>query len=824
MTPLNYLDRLASSWRGPQPKAAQRSIVNPVTHDAPASGQYAYYARAGDEYRARLAMQTSWSFSGMQSIAKAVTSSQLLIKRRAGEELEDIKNHPIEMLMRHPNSDMSREDVMHFTILSLYLKAAYWFLYPDSKGNIAELWPMPFTRVRPVPNLDPNPTSLYSSFIYTYQTGKEQPIPPDNVIYLKFPNPFDVYDSWPPLRAMMKPIITDNAQSDWNVNLIDKEKGMPAFIVAVPPEMDNDQMTQVRNDLKDNVGKRMVVRAGTINATSIQETHKEMQFLEGREFNEKEINKVLNVPDNLEDKEAYRFFINNTVWPVLQMIAGQITTQLTIPFYGPDILAEFEDIRPQDKSMAVQESVQYDPQRSFNQARAERSEPPLPKVVIPDHVEGFAGQSLYDDVPIQLVDTILPLVLKGKPEPTPPQLEGFQGVPSMAGSAGADHAQQQEEAQANPDQQTTQQETDAEQPTDATKAGNDVYIPAEFAKELYEALKTGKSIRGRTLLLRPEDVMSIEEVAGQRGIQPSTKAYIWQSWQDIAVKRLKAGKSPGHVYLRNDITDLDSFSIAAILGHCYTKASIKAVFDHIGDYISLKATIPLRGDSVPQEQLDLEDDFSPDMQEWLAGQAQRIGNRGGQEPDKDFWDNETKLLAAFLIGYVDAWTSTGISMTVVKLADVGLSLDAQINAAMMEWSHTHAFELANSLNATTKELARARLKQWAATGSRDTNALYESLREVIAPEWRARLIAQSEVTNGLRSVNTRLADELNATLPKNLIKGYTWETALDERVCPICGGLQGAKCPIGGAFPGGFSPNQGAHPGCRCGTSYYYSD
>ncbi len=42
-----------------------------------------------------------------------------------------------------------------------------------------------------------------------------------------------------------------------------------------------------------------------------------------------------------------------------------------------------------------------------------------------------------------------------------------------------------------------------------------------------------------------------------------------------------------------------------------------------------------------------------------------------------------------------------------------------------------------------------------------------------------------------------------------------WQTAADERVCPVCGPLDGETAPIGGTFPGGYA-GPPAHPRCRC--------
>lgn len=739
-------------------KAIPRRITNPVTTDIPPAGRYAYYFQASEESRARLALQTSWSFAALNRIGLAALPSNLIIKRRVGEGTEDIKNHPIEILAKRPNPDISREYLWMDTITNMHLKAAYWFLYPNSNGDIGEIWPMPFSRVRPIPDESPKPTRLFGGFIYRFRDGKELVIPPENVVYLRFPNPFDPYDSWPPLRALMKPIVTDNAQSDWNTTLYDENAGMPAVIVSVPESMTDDQVETVRRDLRDNVGKRMVARAGTVNVGFLQETHQEMQFLDGRESNKNEIYDVLGVPMDISNQDSYRWFINNTVWPVLQMIAGQITTQLTAPFFGDDIFAEFEDIRPQDRSLDVQESVQYAPFRSYNEERNTRGEPALPEIIIPDYIDGpFVGLSLYDDIPSRLVDQIMALILKGKPAPIPEQLQGFAGPPSMPGTAGATHDAVTNEAQTNPDMQQAQ--------ADATTP---------------DAAQTAKAI------IEPDKAIKAA----------------FDSWQKIAIKKLDKGKSPAHVFFDDWISEHESYTLAAVLGHCQNETAIKAVFDHLDEY--LKAEIGATSD-VPQSQLDQEQEFIGPIQDWLKEQSKRItqNTSGGQEPPQTFWDRENELLTAFLVIYVAAWVEAGIAETVVSASAIGIGIDATVNARAAEWAGQYALDMAKGLNATTRELAKAKIKQWITTRGTMTE-LEASLGEIISPQWRASLIAQTEVTRAYAMASAEIARELGVE------KGLHWRTRADERVCPFCSANDGKLTSRVGLPP--------AHPRCRCGT------
>lgn len=741
-------------------KAAIQHFPNPVTRDPPPGGRFSRLNSWRDERKARLALTTSWSYTAIHRVAMASLAANLMVKRRADEEAEDIKNHPIELLMQNPNTDLDRQYVWLHTIYSMYLHASYWFLYPDKNGDIAEIWPVPFQRMRPVPDESQNPESLFSGFAYRFQTGKETLIPADNVIFLRFPDPFDHYGVWPPMYAFMQPVAQDNAQGDWNTKLFDENSGLPTSIISVPAELSPQQYAEVKKELKKHHGENMVVRAGTISVDFMQQAQKDMEFLDGRKFNREEIYEVIGVPLNISDKEGWRWFINNTVWPVLQMIAGQITTQLTIPFYGPDIFAEFEDIRPQDRSLEVQEATQYWPSFTINETRHQRGMKPLDPLVIETDIEALNGRDLYDDLPIRVLEQVISTLIKPQPEPIPPQLQGFAGIPSMADSAGADHAQELEQRQAA-DVQDVQKEAQPEAPQAPPKA----FIPSALDK-----------------------------------------------LQEIAIKRLERGKSAGYVYFDDQVNN--PYEMATILGLCRTEAEIKAVFDHLDDYANIKAIINQREDTNPA-QMALEGDFQGDMQTWLAEQSRRIAQAAepnGELPDAAFWRNETKLLAAFLTAYVERWGDSGISEIVVALGEFGLGLDALTNARAAEWAGKHALELAKGLNDTTRELAKAKIKNWLQTG-KPLGVLEKSLAEVISPAWRASLIAQTEVTRAWAEVALQVANEIE------VIKFIIWNTANDERVCPICGPLNGIKVMLGQLFDGVFRIPP-AHPRCRCGVSF----
>lgn len=745
----------------------RRDVTNPVFSDPPVGGIYASWTRWSDERKQRMALASSWAFSAISQIARATLPAEMMIQRRVGEEIEEIANHPLEVIMRSPNPDLSREYVMLHTITDLHLHRAFWFLYPDQTGNIAEIWPMPQGKISPVPLESQDARKFFPDADrdgrlfagYVYDTGSDIILlPAESVVYFRFPDPFDPYGAMPPLHAAYDPIKLDKAQQRWNTNTFDKNHGLPRSIISVPEALPDPQFSEARKRLQEHHGRNMVIRAGTVSVDFMQQTHEAMQFLESRQLNREEIYGIFGVPLDLTNRDAWRWFVNNTVWPVLQMIAGQFTIQVARPYFGDGIFAEFSDIRPQDRALAVQEATQYWPSFTLNETRRERGQGPLPRLVIESDKHPFIdGLDLFEDVPTRMIEAILKATLEESANPTPPQLEGFSGPPSMAQAESPAQAQEREEREAG-SVEDVERETEPEQPEDENKA----------------------------LKLAVFD------------------------WQRLATKKLETKGNATHVFLSDDLDEADSYRLATALGHCRTAAEIQVFFGEAEDY--LKAIIGRRND-IPPERVQLEEDFAPEIEAWLQEQAGRVVDdvridSENEPPDNLFWEAEEAALAAFLTAFVVLWAESSVGSAAELLRGVGLGLDAQVNAIAADWAGEYALNLAKGLTDTTRELARVRIRNHIRAG-RPLSELEDELAGIIGPRWRAELIAQTEVTRANAQARLAVADEVDA------VRAVYWQTARDERVCPICRPLDRTKRGRNGLFPGGFS-GPPAHPRCRC--------
>jgi phage portal protein BeeE len=137
-------------------------------------------------------------FADVQAIANEFSTSQLIVKERRGAKLEDVDNHPLELIWESPNEHMGRSFITSFWAWSYVLSSkAYLYWVPDTTGTqLKEVWPIPPWMIRPVPDKD--------SFIkgYAFRSSADGPIvliPPEMITYSHSVNLFDVRDGCPSL-------------------------------------------------------------------------------------------------------------------------------------------------------------------------------------------------------------------------------------------------------------------------------------------------------------------------------------------------------------------------------------------------------------------------------------------------------------------------------------------------------------------------------------------------------------------------------------------------------------------------------------------------
>jgi HK97 family phage portal protein len=486
-----------------------------------------------DLARARVAVTSPWVFADIQAIANEFSTAELIVKERRGDKLEDVDNHPLELVWQSPNEHMGINLVMAFWAWSYVLSSkAYLYWVPDLTGtSIMEVWPIPPWMIQPIPDKD--------QFIRGYafkssQYGDSILIPPELITYSHSVNLFDLRDGMSFLVAADTEIKADIAASIWNLNFFDENNGVPDGLIGLDPAALDQDVERVRMELRDFFGgtKRgiAVARSNDLKYQPFGRTQKDMEFGAGREFASKVIGRTLGFPDGYwsdlanraNAEQARRTMISGAVWPLLVRLAEDMNAKrrgIVQRWYGEDFRVEFRDIRPEDKESKRAELQAYQPFVTINELRE------------------MIGQEPLDDVRgLMLVAEIT----KGAPLP---------GTPA---------AQELEDLQAEKD------EAAAQEAAAAVESGE-----AEMPEEEAALDENGEPLPDD---IAPEEAAPMEEEMPMKAIDDLAL------WERKALKSFKRFRKADVAFETNAIPLPDQVEIHAALKAADSPDAIKAAF------------------------------------------------------------------------------------------------------------------------------------------------------------------------------------------------------------------------------------------------------
>lgn len=337
----------------------------------------------GDGVDERVAIRSSWVFSNIDVVGKLAAESQLEIKQQkeGGGYVADL-DHPFSQLFRRPNPFMSKSYIIRYTSMWLQLRgSAAWLLVPDGTGELAQIWPLPADRIKPIADSK----DYISGYRYKPEGYGKQDVflPVENICYFREPSLFSYREGMSKLDALRVAIETDRQASGWNLETFLNDVALRTLI-SLPPDISRGTFTQVKAEiltqLVDERKRFIIARGGELKAESIGLTHKDLEFLSGREFTREEIDRVFGFPAGFWAKEAteansrtaMNVVIDMSVWPQLTMISEEITAQILTRYYEDEIIiAEFTDIRRGDKELKLKQNDQRFESMTIDEVRAE---------------------------------------------------------------------------------------------------------------------------------------------------------------------------------------------------------------------------------------------------------------------------------------------------------------------------------------------------------------------------------------------------------------------------------------------------------------------
>lgn len=340
---------------------------------------------------------TPWLYAQSVAVNAAVTayvnrtaSAEILLKRlRRNGQYEDMPTHQALAVLSNPNPFLTRFALMEYTIGDLLLNGnAYWFLAGPTNGAPVEIWRInpQFTRI----------VRSQDSYISGYVTdidGIAVPLDPAEVIHFRLSN-FIAPDGLYGLSKLTTAALsaqTGLAMQRWNRSMFTQDYAVPAGIVSVPETMSDAQFDRVNTEWRESYGsqgrKTAIIRGGHITWQSVGLSQTDVDFLHGAQWSDEQVYRVFGtyhlLPAQVADdrKVNERQFLEAHAWPLLVYLAEVLSDQY-FSFWGrsagkPGYLkAEFEDIRPRERALELEEKRDQVQKMTVNEARElERLDP-----------------------------------------------------------------------------------------------------------------------------------------------------------------------------------------------------------------------------------------------------------------------------------------------------------------------------------------------------------------------------------------------------------------------------------------------------------------
>jgi HK97 family phage portal protein len=287
-----------------------------------------------------------WVYGAVRIVSNVAAAGRLrfFYEAASGDKKYLGNEHPLVALFRQPNQAMTRWFFWSLTISWLELTGkAYWLKVRDNLGVPRMLIPLQPDWIKVVPSQ----TDLIQGFIL--QSGQlKLALAKEDVVYLRYPHPFEMWDGMGPLQAAAY-----SYDADFNMHKLDKrtfEKGgAPKGALVTDQYIGPNESEKLRSEwerLYGNVDtqKGIAVLHSGLDYKAIEVSRKDMEYAEGRRMTRQEIFAIFGVSEGLlgmvEDVNKTNnialmdSFIRFTMQPKADMIQSQI---------DKDLVADFDD-------------------------------------------------------------------------------------------------------------------------------------------------------------------------------------------------------------------------------------------------------------------------------------------------------------------------------------------------------------------------------------------------------------------------------------------------------------------------------------------------
>jgi len=273
--------------------------------------------------------------------ADAVAQVPWVVKRRVGNEYEEVENTPLHRLLERPNNSFAWSEMMEQLTYHLDLAGnSYWsILRAGNEGLPRELWTLLPQAIKIIPGRE----QLVEKYRYDYR-GTIRDINSEDMLHVKTANPNDFLFGLPTIQAAGRAVDIDREAGNWQYSSL-HNRGVSDYAIIIDPATTPEQVERLkelhreRNAGPDNARSPLL---STRDIKPMNQTAVEMDFVNSRTKVWEEIASAMGVPlpmigvlenATLANVETSRkIFWMDTIVPLLRKIRSQLNSQLASEF------------------------------------------------------------------------------------------------------------------------------------------------------------------------------------------------------------------------------------------------------------------------------------------------------------------------------------------------------------------------------------------------------------------------------------------------------------------------------------------------------------
>lgn len=238
-----------------------------------------------------------WVFSAVSAIAEEVSEIKLHLTRLNSDgEKEVFDDHPAMKLLKSVNPFFTKKTLFERLQSNLELHGnEYWLMDKDGKGNPVGIYPLNPPAITPLAD----PDRYIAGYKYN-MGGTDYTIPAEEIIHFKTFNPKSDICGQSTLEAARTTVDTDEASKEYN-RIFFQNNAAPGVVLKYPTRLNQDQIDKMKEQWDSEFqgfkkGYRTAVLSGGLDVTSMDVSHTDMEFIEGRKMNRDEILAIFRVP------------------------------------------------------------------------------------------------------------------------------------------------------------------------------------------------------------------------------------------------------------------------------------------------------------------------------------------------------------------------------------------------------------------------------------------------------------------------------------------------------------------------------------------------